>query len=191
MKRNIIVVLLILLVKFSYAQQQLLSFDEHNKYIFYQVNDAPEFPTDSLHARALSFVKSFTPKIKLKTGVKETNISGEGKFITYNSTSVLKHESGEIDYVFNMEFKDQKYRFWLTDFSFIPYERDRYNNYVPKPGIEIPLETAAAKLDKKELETHLDETGAFCKQFGERLKIYLQNAPKKEETTKKVVTDKW
>jgi Domain of unknown function (DUF4468) with TBP-like fold len=191
MKRNIIVIIFILLVKFSYAQQQLLSFDEHNKYIFYQVNDVPGIAVDSLYARGLIFVKSLTPKIKLKTGVKETDISGEGKFIIYNSTSVLKHESGEIDYVFNMEFKDQKYRFWLTDFSFTPYERDRYNNYVPKVGIEIPLETAASKLDKKEVETHLDETGAFCKQFGERLKIYLQNAPKKEENTKKVVTDKW
>jgi hypothetical protein len=191
MKRNLVVIIFILLVKFSSAQQQLLSFDEHNKYIFYQVSDMPGFPADSLHARGLSFLKTLAPKIKLKTGGKENNISGEGKFITYNSTSLLKHESGEVNYVVNMEFKDQKYRFWLTDFTFTPYERDRYNNYLPKLGNDIPLETAASKLDKKEVETHLDETGTFCKQFGERFKIYLQNTPKKEEVVKKAVPDKW
>jgi hypothetical protein len=191
MKRTIIVIIFILLAKISSAQQQLLSFDEHNKYIFYQVNDIPGFPADSLHARGLSFLKTLVPKIKLKTGSKENNISGEGKFITYNSTSLLKHESGEVNYVVNMEFKDQKYRFWLTDFTFTPYERDRYNNYVPKPGIDMPLEAAATKLDKKESETYLDETGLFCKQFGEKFKLYLQNTPKKEEPTKKAVPDKW
>jgi hypothetical protein len=151
----------------------------------------PGLPIDSLHARGLSFLKTISPKIKLKTAGKDNTISGEGKFITYNSTSLLKHESGEVDYILNIEFKDQKYRFWLTDFTFTPYERDRYDNYVPKPGIEIPLETAISKLEKKELDAYLDETGAFCKQFGERLKIYLLNAPKKEENAKKAIPDKW
>jgi hypothetical protein len=104
---------------------------------------------------------------------------------------MAKHENGEVVYQLNIEFKDQKYRFWLTGFVYTPYERDRYGNFVPKQGIEIPLEGAAAKLEKKELEACLNETGAFCKQFDDRLKAYLLNAPKKEENAKKVVTDKW
>ena len=90
-----------------------------------------------------------------------------------------------------MEFKDQKYRYWLTGFVFTPYQRDRYGNYVPQQGIDIPLENALSKFTKKDVDGYLDETGTFCKQFGDRLKLFIINAPKKEEITKKVVTDKW
>ena len=47
--------------------------------------------------------------------------------------------------------------------------------------------------DKKDLDGYLDETGAFCKQFGEHLKNYLLKLPepKKVENVKKVVTDNW
>jgi len=41
------------------------------------------------------------------------------------------------------------------------------------------------------VDAYLDETGTFCKQFGDRFKQFITNAPKKEETIKKVVTDKW
>jgi hypothetical protein len=190
MKKIIIAIVCILLAKVTWAQQDLLSFDEHNKYIYYQVAEAPGIPVDTLHMRGLYFIKTVYPKLKLKN-TNENNISGEGKFETYSSVLVLKHESGEILYQLNIEFKDQKYRYWLTGFTFTPYVKDRYGNFVPKLGIYIPLETAQSKLDKKDVDNYLNETGTFCKQFGERLKQYLVNAPKKEEITKKVVTDKW
>jgi hypothetical protein len=191
MKRNLIAIILILFAKFSLAQQELLSFDEHNKYIFYQVVDMPGLSVDSLHGRGMFFLKTLFPRIKFKTANNISLIDGDGKFITYTSLSVLKHENGEINYQVSIEFKDQKYRFWLTKFIFTPYERDRYGNFVPRTGIEIPLETAASKLDKKDLNGYLNETGAFCKQFAERLKVFMLNTPKKEESTKKIVTDKW
>ncbi len=169
-----------------------LSFDEHNKYIYYQVADAPGLPQDTIHARGLSFLKTYYPKSKLKPSTEGKIISGENKFLVYGGISVLKHEKGEIAYEFNIEFKDQKYRFWLTNFIFYPIpRRDRYGNFVPQLGIDIPLETGLTKLDKRDVDGYLDETGAFCKQFGDRLKQFVLNAPKKEEGIKKVVTDKW
>jgi hypothetical protein len=191
MKTTIIALVCILLAKFTFAQQDLLSFDEHNKYIYYQVADAPGPLLDTLHARGLNFLKTYYPKIKLKPVAEGKNISGEGKFLVYGGVSVLKHEKGEITYQLNIEFKDQKYRYWLTGFIFTPYQRDRYENFVPQQGIYIPLETALTKFDKKDVDGYLDETGAFCKQFGDRLKQFILNTPKKEEITKKVVTDKW
>jgi hypothetical protein len=181
----------LLFVKVSFAQKDLLSFDEHNKYIYYQVVDEPGLPADSLHSRTFYFLKSAYPKIKLKQTA--TAISGENRFVVFGGVSILKHEKGEIACQVNVEFKDQKYRVWLTGFTFTPYQRDRYGNFVPEQGIDIPLETATSKLEKKDVDSYLDETGAFCKQLGDRLKIYLMQAPalKKEETTKKVVTDKW
>ncbi len=192
MKYLIPVFLLLLLTKSTIAQQDLLSFDEHNKYIYYQVETMPGIPVDTLMQRGAKFLKGVYPK----TTVKQDNAGkteGTGKFLVYGGLSVLKHEKGEISYQVNIEYKDQKYRFWLTGFVFTPYQRDRYGNFVPQQGIDIPLEQAAAKLDKKDVDGYLDETGAFCKQFGERLKTYLSKLPepKKVEPTKKVVTDNW
>ncbi len=174
-----------MLAKITFAQQELLSFDEHNKYIYYQVADAPGLPIDTLHARGLNFFKIYYPKTKLKPAAEDKNISGEGKFLVYGGVSVLKHEKGEITFNVNIEFKDQKYRYWLTGFVFTPYQRDRYGNSVPQRGIDVPLEDALTKFDKKDVDGYLNETGGFCKQFGDRLKQFITNAPKKVETPKK------
>lgn len=194
MKTLLLTLFSILLVKVSSAQSDLLSFDEHNKYIYYQVVDMTGITADTLHARGLNFLKTNYAKMKVKpAGL--NGLNGQGKFLVYGGLSILKHEKGQIDYVLNVEFKDQKYRFWFTDFTFTPYERDRYNNYVPKQGGSVPLETAQDKFDKKDATGYIDETGAFCKQFADSFKQYLLHVPvstpKKEEITKKVVTDKW
>ena len=192
MKTLLIGLVSILFAKITFAQQDLLSFDEHNKYIYYQVVNMPTLSADTLHERGVFFLKTAYPKTVIKSSGTES-LACEGKFITYGGVSVMRHERGEIAYQVNIEFKDQKYRFWLTNFVFTPYQRDRYGNFVPQMGVEIPLETASTKLDKKELDSYLDETGAFCKQWGDKLKTFVIKAPaqKKEEPIKKVVTDKW
>jgi hypothetical protein len=192
MKTIIIGCVCILFAKITLAQQDLLSFDEHNKYIYYQVVNMPGLPQDSLHERGLYFLKTAYPKTTLKTVTAE-GVEGEGKFLLYGGVSVLRHENGEISYELNIEFKDQKYRFWLTGFVFTPYQRDRYGNFVPQQGMYIPLENALTKLDKKELDGYLDETAVFCKQWGDKLKMYMLKVPaqKKEEVSRKIVTDKW
>jgi len=149
MKIKIIALVFILFVKISFAQQNLLSFDEHNKYIYYQVADAPGLVTDTLHAKGSAFLKVYYPKIRLKPIAGENMISGQGKFLVYGGVSVLKHEKGEVTFQFNIEFKDQKYRYWLTGFIFTPYQRDRYGNFVAQKGIDIPLEKHFVEIRKK------------------------------------------
>jgi len=175
----------------GFGQQNLLSFDEHNKYIYYQVDQIPGVSADTLLQRGLKFLKA-NPKLTFKPD-KPDKVTGTGKFLVYGGVSVLRHEQGEIDYQLNVEFKDQKYRFWLTDFVFTPYQRDRYGNFVPQSGVDIPAEQLADKIDKKEAGSYLDEAGLFCKEFGDHLKIALIRAPapKKVENTRKVVTDNW
>jgi hypothetical protein len=193
MKKALIGLICILIAKATVAQQNLLSFDEHNKYIYYQVVSMPGLSADSLHQRGAYFLKAVYPKTVVKQLSGEA-LEGDGKFLVYGGISVLKHEKGEITYQVNIEFKDQKYRFWLTNFVFTPYVRDRYGNFVPQQGIDIPLEQVTDKLQKMDATGYLDETGAFCKQFDDKLKNYLlkkPEPPKKEEITKKVVTDKW
>ena len=192
MKFFLSALLFIILAKASSAQSELLSFDEHNKYIYYQVVEIPGLPADTLHSRCMVFLKKGYPNIKLKTN-NLNDLNAYGEFLTYGGISVLRHEKGSISYTLNIEFKDQKYRYWLTSFIFTPYQRDRYGNFVPKVGINIPLETALSKLDKKDVDNYLNETGSFCKQFGESLKQNIIKAltPKNVEITKKTVPDKW
>lgn len=178
--------------KTAIAQQNLLSLDEHNKYIYYEVADMPGLDADSLQLKATQFLKSSFSKSPIKENTTGKTIAG-GKFLIYGSTGLFRHETGQVSYTLNMEFKDQKYRFWLTNFVCTPYQRDRYGNFVPDQGIDIPLESANDKFEKKQAESYLDQTGAFCKQFGQRLKAYLLASPtqKKVEIKRKTIPDKW
>jgi hypothetical protein len=190
MKRILLFVIGLMVALVANAQKNLLSLNEYNKYIYYQVVDLPGVSADSLNKNAVYFVASAYPKAKATSA--NTNISIKDKFLTY--TSFAKHENGEITYTLNIECKDAKYRYWLTDFVFTPYEKNRYGVYVPVNGINIPLETAASKIIQKELDGYFDQTGAFCKQLGEKLKKYMAEGhavKKPQQQPAKIVTDKW
>lgn len=174
------------------AQKSLLSVDENNKYIYYQVVDMPGFKADSLQKNMVLFMKEFYPKEKsLKFTSSEASV--KDKFLTY--TSLIKHESGEIAYALNIECKDGKYRYWISNFVFTPYEKDRYGMFVPVNGKDVALEKASDKLQKKDVEGYFEQTGAFCKQLGDKLKKYIKEGkpqqPKEDKPVKKIVTEKW
>ena len=193
MKRIILSLAGILLLYSASAQKNLLVQDENNKYIYYQVADQ-HGPKDTLIEKVKNFLKSTFEKAKPEqTG--DSLLTIKNKFLTYSVLSFAKHESGEIDFILNVECKDNKYRYWFTDFIFRPYQKDRYGMFVPVNGIEIPLEKASSKLDKKELEGYLNQTGAYCKQTGNNLQIFMiQNHQSSKENTqpvKKIVTKKW
>jgi hypothetical protein len=194
MKRILLSLAGILSVYSASAQKSLLTQDENNKYIYYQVIDQPGAAKDSLATKVSAFLREAFKKNKpVQAG--DSLFTVKDKFLTYSALTFAKHESGEIDFVLNIECKDNKYRFWLTGFVFRPYQKDRYGMFVPVNGIEIPLEKASSKLDKKELEGYLNQTGAYCKQTGDDLKAFMiqnhQSSPKNTSPVKTVVTKKW
>ncbi|MDO3628784.1 DUF4468 domain-containing protein [Mucilaginibacter sp. BT774] len=174
------------------AQKSLLSIDENNKYIYYQVVDMPGIKADSLQKNMVLFIKEFYPKEK-SLQVTNPGASVKDKFLTY--TSLVKHENGEMTYALNVECKDGKYRYWVTDFVFTPYEKNRYGMFTPVSGMYITLEKVSDKLPKKDVEGYFEQTGAFCKQLGDKLKKYMAEGkpqqPKENKPVKKIVTDKW
>jgi len=195
MKTLLIVLTLVLFAGSASAQKQLLALDEHNQYIYYQVVDMPGHSADTLYTRGLNFLSSMDPKVKITHGSANNSktLSGQGKFLTYGGLSITKHVIGEITYTINVECKDGKYRYWLTGFVFTPYQRDRYGNFVPQQGIDIPLEKASSKYSKKDADNYLDQTGAFSKDAGDRLKVYMLKIStiKKDTETKKISTKEW
>jgi hypothetical protein len=193
MKIILISLLILITARVVSAQKALLPFDEHNKYIYYQVVDQPMLAADTMYSRALYFLNAAYPKLKVKTDKTNESISGSGKFVV-TSTMLLKHEDGEISFTYNIESKEHKYRYWLTGFTFTPFKTDRYGQSVPVAGVEIPLETGIAKLTQKQVDSYLDQSGAYSKQFGDRLKQYmlrLSVTPVNETKTKVISTKSW
>lgn len=192
MKKILHIAALLLLTHLAYGQQVKLALDEHNKYVYYQVVDIPGISADSLYKNGVYFAGEAYPKNKAAQ-VSNAGIVIKDKFLTY--TSIVKHENGEMRYTLNIEFKDSKYRYWITDLTFTPYQKDRYGVFVPQNGIDIPLEKASSKVDKKDLDGYIDQTNKFCAQLGEKLKKYMtgerQQKKPAEQPAKKIVTDKW
>lgn len=185
------------LFKTSVAQKDSLGFDEYGKYIYYKVVNGDKYTADTIYKRSLRFLKSYVDNKTLKLTIQNDqskDLAAAGFLIVYN-VSLAKHPEAQIAYQFKMEIKDGKYRYWLTDFLFKPYFRDRYNNYVTDNNVEIPLEKTSTRFSEKDRNHYLDETALFAKQLGDRLKAALSQTttvvPKKEPVKKVIIINKW
>jgi hypothetical protein len=194
MKKIVFALMFMLSVKAAIAQKDSLSIDEHNKYIYYHVVDQPGLTLDTFEKRVQYLLKAIYPKNKINKPVALGSISGTGKFLILTGITVAKHVDGEMAYTFNIEYKDQKYRYWLTDFVFTPFKVDRYGNSVPEEGVDVSLEQGAAKLEKGQFSDYLTKTAAFSLQFGADVKRYMMKIstlPSKDDHKKVVVTKDW
>lgn len=150
-------------------EEPLLSFDERGKYIYYEVVSLKEKTAEELKQRAKAYFKILVaPKIQLSA--QDSLWTGKGKFIINKTAFVLTRPAGEVRYQLYLDFKDGKYRFWLTDFSFIPYQRDRYGNFVPATPIGTSLEQKPGKLNAAEWESYLKVTAKEAQLFADKFK---------------------
>ena len=187
MKKLFLSIVCVLLAQALWAQKDVLQFDEKNEYVYYQVVDKPGKSADTLYQRALAF--TVTPASK-KAG--ET-ITSKGKLIIYGASLLSKKEAGEVGYTLIIDTKDQKYRYRFGNFIYYPYKINRYGSMAKQPGVEIPLEKVWTKYNAKDADAYLDQVGTFCKVNAARLMQQMDKvqALRKEETVKKVATDKW
>lgn len=180
---------------FLRAQEVLvLSKDETGKYIYYEVvNNMVSLPEDSLKLRMLDFLMKNKKEMKQKVTAGAKEIVANGKIVINKSLAALSHPSGEITYVFHFEVNAQKYRFWLTDFEFVPYYKDRYGNFVPGTTVGRALEIEPKKLNAEQWEEYRLQAAKYAANFALRLKDHLANkvilpAPVAE---KKVISKNW
>lgn len=132
------------------GQDKPLSNDDRGKLIYYEVVVAKDVARDSLASRAAAFFKKSVKSLKIKSQETDSLIHASGRMIINKTALVLSRPSGEVLYNFYAEIREGKYRFWLTDFNFIPYQRDRYGNFVPSTIIGTPLESKPGKLNAAE-----------------------------------------
>ncbi|MFA4866583.1 MAG: DUF4468 domain-containing protein [Pedobacter sp.] len=178
MKLSTLIILLFFTAT-GFAQEKALSTDDRGKLIYYEVVNLKEVSADSLKSRVKAFLKKTPKTLKLKSADTDSLMYITGKLIINKTALVLSRPSGEVLYNFYVESKDGKYRFWMTDFNFISYQRDRYGNFVPSTAVGIPLETKPGKLNSAEWNGYVKATAKELNVFAERFK---------EAMMKKVIT---
>ena len=168
--------------------------DETGKYIYYEVVSTTNgINEDSLKLRAVNFINTNKKEIKLKSSKVETELTGSGKIVITKSLAMLSHPSGEITYTFNFEVNAQKYRFWLSNFEFIPYQKDRYGNFVPSTTVGIALETEPKKSNAEQWEDYRLQASKYAANFAKRFKDHLVGklVTTKPSPEKKVISKTW
>ncbi len=170
-----------------------LALDENGKLIYYEVVTIGNAKKETLKNRALDFVKKQSKEIKLKSTPGDSTLIGTGKLIINKTLLVMGHPSGEVAYQFQVDVKEGKYRFWLTNFSFIPYQRDRYGNFVASTTKGTPLEENPGKLNEGQWKEYKSQTAKYAKEFADKFKHSMSSdatvKPVKEQ--KKVVRKEW
>lgn len=190
-------ILFIILATFSIslaAQQKQFSKDDSGKFIYYQVVDSQAVAKDTLLQRAKTFVDVLYKKTMKPESVSDSSISAKGTMVIDKTILVAGHPSGEVSYQFVCEVRNRKYRFWLTGMQFIPYQRDRYGNFVATTQIGTPLERTPGKLSAGAWKDILNSTYTKAEKFGAEFKKFMATsrvavpAKKKPET---ISTKKW
>ncbi|WP_316796754.1 DUF4468 domain-containing protein [Pedobacter agri] len=192
MKYTFAAILAIFMLKLS-AQEKHFPKDENGKFIYYKVVDSQVLAKAILLERAKNFVSTVNKKSMSLVTSTDTSVLAKGKLIIDKTILVAGHPSGELNYNFVFEVKDGKYRYWLTDFEYIPYQRDRYGNFVATTTIGTPLEKSADRLNAGSWKDI--QASAYLKvaKFGDTFKKYLATDKKTAEPTKKetISTKKW
>lgn len=155
-------------------EEALLPLDEKGKLIYYEVVVLKDQPKDSLQLKALHYFKR-NKNLKSNSSIKDSLLVAEGKMVVDKTLLVMSHPSGEILYRFYVEVKDHKYRFWLSDFNFIPYQRDRYGNFVPSTSIGTPLEKDPGKLNMSQWKEYQQQAATFARALALSFKKEMAN----------------
>lgn len=190
-------ILFIVLAAFSInvsAQQKQFSKDDNGKFIYYKVIDSQTVSKDTLLQRAKAFVNGLHKKTMVQETVTDSSVVAKGTLVIDKTILVAGHPSGEVNYNFVCEVRNGKYRFWLTDLTYIPYQRDRYGNFVAITKVGTPLERTPGKLNAGAWKDILNSTYNKVEKFGEEFKKNLATSrvvEKNKKKTETISTKKW
>lgn len=190
--QNIILIGLIIFFHPSQAQDVILPQDESGHIVFHEVVEADSFTQEELLDNAQQFAQKTLGKKKIKPVLTDTAgsiVVKDASFKVYEKM-ITKRIDGIIHYTFKVEVKDGKYRYFFSDFTFQPYERNRYGKFEPVSGIYKPLEEDF-KGNRKSWEDHKETVATVIQSQIEELKLTMQyrheNMTRKDE--KKSVND--
>ena len=137
-----------------FAQNVDFQLNEIGKYEFTDVVELKGMDKDQLYAQGEKFMKKIkvlhSREKNFKPDKANYQIANRGSFYVYRLGSVKKGIAGAVEYDITLDFKDDKYRYRITNFRFNEYKKNRYGKYEPVKGKYTPLEVEASSLNKKE-----------------------------------------
>ncbi|MFD2286506.1 DUF4468 domain-containing protein [Pedobacter petrophilus] len=170
--RYFFLLIITLLSTILFAQEKQFATGDNGKFIYYKVVDSQKVSRDIIVQRTKDFVTAQKKSIKIVSDT-DSSVSAKGTLVIDKTVLVVGHPSGELNYNLVVEARNGKYRFWLTDFEFIPYQRNRYGNFVATTNIGTPLETKVDKLTAGQWKDIQATAYAKVEKLGESLKVFL------------------
>ncbi|PST81963.1 hypothetical protein C7T94_17405 [Pedobacter yulinensis] len=156
--------------------------DENDKFTWYEVVHEP-LPSDTLFSRMQGFLAAEGIKV-LQSG---QEMGGEGLFRISRSALVSAHPAARISFSFHMEWKEGKYRYWLTNFTSTPFKRNRYGQFELQQGISTPLEEEPGSLNRKNWEADLKSVEGAARRFSVRMRLAMARSAPAQASQPRVV----
>ena len=138
----------ILVSLFLISQEELFPKDEYGKYTLMEIIDVPGYTQEQLFNNANSWANETFKKPINSKDTTAWSIMASGSFTVHNVGSLKKHPDGVVEFEFTIEIKEARYRYIITNYKLIPYERDRYAQFVPQNSKSMPLESNPSTMNK-------------------------------------------
>lgn len=180
-------IIFILSFHFTLAQNPIFPIDESGKYIFSEVIEVDSVSKDELIEKGSLFIQQLkvhnSTQNNLIQDLKNYILSNKGSFVVHNLGGIKNSVSGIVIFDMTLEFKDGKCRYTITNFTFNPYERNRYGKFESEAGKYTPLEQEATRLNRKAWAKHRKEvysdSQTLISQLNEHLTYQKNNQPEK------------
>ncbi len=148
-----------------------------------EVIDLPGHTQEQLYSNANAWAKETFKKPLSSKDTTAWAITARGSFIVHNVVSLKKHPDGAVEFEISIEIKEARYRYTITNYTFIPYMRDRYGQFVPQNGKSMPLEYEPATMNKANwngyVKTTHTKTMALIDQLTQAIMVTDTQNPKK------------
>lgn len=154
--------LLSMLVSVFVFGQNEMPRDEYGYFSYYEVVELPGYPSALLFDNAKSFLKDFSvrgSKKKYFSYDKDSlKLVNTGSYRLSDMLTLGKRVDGIVKFDMHVEIKEGRYRYIIDNFFYQEFEKNRYGKFEPVTGSDLPLETEASRLSKKQWEIHQTNT---------------------------------
>jgi hypothetical protein len=189
--------LLLSLVLSTYVcAQDVMPKDESGFFTYYDIVELPGYPSEILLKNAKDFLKEFSVRGSKKKyfefDKQALKVINKGSYKVSNMWGLGKHTDGIVMFDMNVEIKEGRYRYIITNFVFQEFKRNRYGKHEPVKGSEKPLEIEVSKLSKPQWEKHQQHTHEKIQSLIMDFKVAMASVEdKKEKNKRKKIDDDW
>ncbi len=147
-------IIFLFFANYALAQSPAFPIDDSGKYIFSDVIAVPGINKGELYSKGEKFIQQLevhnSTQNNLRKNHEDSTLFNKGSFVVHNLGAVKNSVGGIVVFDMTLEFKDEKYRYTITNFIFNPYKRNRYGKFESVAGKYTPLEKEVSRLNNKE-----------------------------------------